>query len=80
MMRAFNRYALISGMPEAISVYAETKDIEALSPVYNSLLQGYNEDVEKYAKNQEQAKTPAPENSPYTLINVPFCYVGQLCP
>lgn len=56
MMRAFNRYALIGGMPEAISVYAETKDIEALSPVYNSLLQGYNEDIEKYAKNQEQAR------------------------
>lgn len=56
MMRAFNRYALIGGMPEAISVYADTGDLEALSPIYDSLLKGYNEDIEKYAKNQEQAK------------------------
>ena len=56
MMWIFNRYALIGGMPEAVSVYAETGDIESLAPIYNSLLQGYNEDIEKYAKNQEQAK------------------------
>lgn len=56
MMKAFNRYALIGGMPEVVSLYADTKDIEALSPVYNSLLQGYNEDIEKYAKNEDQAK------------------------
>jgi len=56
MMRAFNRYALIGGMPEAVSVYAETGDIEALSPIFDSLMQGYSEDIEKYAKNQEQAK------------------------
>lgn len=56
MMQFFNRYALVGGMPEAVSIYAETGDLEALSSVYNSLLQGYNEDIEKYAKNQDQAK------------------------
>ena len=56
MMRLFNRYALIGGMPEAVSVYAENQDIEALSSIYNSLLQGYNEDIEKYAKSVDQAR------------------------
>lgn len=26
----------------------------------------------------QEAHTPAPDNRPYTLINVPFYYVGQL--
>ena len=56
MMKTFNRYALVGGMPEAVSVYAQTQDIEALSPIYDSLLRGYNEDIAKYAKNEEQAK------------------------
>lgn len=56
MMQAFKRYALVGGMPEAVSIYAETKDIEAIAPTYSALLQGYNEDIEKYAKNPDQAK------------------------
>jgi len=56
MISHFNRYALIGGMPEAVADYAENKDIERLSPIFNSLLKGYNEDVERYAKNEEQVK------------------------
>ncbi len=56
MMRAFKRYALIGGMPEAVSVYAETEDIEALSPVYDSILQGYAIDIDKYTKSLEQSR------------------------
>ena len=43
MMSRFNQYALIGGMPEAVSTYAEYHDIERLSPIFNSLLKGYNE-------------------------------------
>ena len=52
----FNRYALIGGMPEAVSGYAESQDLERLSPIFNSLLKGYDEDVEHYAKNEEQVR------------------------
>lgn len=51
----FNRYALIGGMPEAIARYAAERDFTVLDNVYNSLLNAYKNDVEKYAKNNTQA-------------------------
>ncbi len=54
MTRLFNQYALIGGMPEAVAIYADTHDIESLTPVYRSLQTGYAEDVERYAKNETQ--------------------------
>ena len=56
MVKCFNRYALVGGMPEAVKSYIEHSDIERLSPIYNSLLKGYSEDVERYAKNEEQVR------------------------
>lgn len=56
MMSAFNTYSLIGGMPEAVAEYIEKKDIGSLSPIFNSLLKGYNDDAEKFAKNDEQVK------------------------
>ena len=56
MMKHFNRYALVGGMPEAVAMYADTQDIVSLSPIFNSLLKGYNEDVERYARNEEQVR------------------------
>lgn len=41
-------------MPEALVEYATNEDVSRLSPIYRSLLNGYNEDVEKYAKNANQ--------------------------
>lgn len=55
LIRLFNQYALVGGMPEAVATYVETNDIEAVSPVYRSLQTGYAEDVERYAKNELQA-------------------------
>ena len=56
MIRHFNQYALIGGMPEAVSSYAAYHEVERLSPIFNSLLKGYNEDVERYARNEEQVR------------------------
>jgi predicted AAA+ superfamily ATPase len=50
----FNRYSLIGGMPEAIVRYAAERDFTVLDKVYNSLLNAYKNDVEKYAKNNTQ--------------------------
>ena len=52
----FNRYTLVGGMPEALVDYAHNGDVVRLAPVYRSLLDGYNEDVEKYSRNENQAK------------------------
>ena len=56
MVSAFNTYALVGGMPEAVSEYVENQDVERLSPIFSSLLKGYNEDAEKFAKNSEQVR------------------------
>ena len=56
LITILNRYALVGGMPEAVADYAENHDIERLSPIFNSLLMGYNEDVERYAKNEQQVR------------------------
>ena len=51
----FNRYSLIGGMPEVVARYAAERDFSTLNKVYNSLLNAYRNDVEKYAKNNTQA-------------------------
>lgn len=54
-LKRFNLYAIIGGMPEVVANYAEYKDLMKLQSIYNTLLMGYNEDVEKYAPTQLQA-------------------------
>ena len=47
----FNTFTLIGGMPEIVAHFAENKDIIGLSTIYDTLITGYREDVEKYSKN-----------------------------
>lgn len=54
LIKRFNQYALIGGMPEAVSSFISTNDIESVSTVYRSLQTGYAEDVERYAKSETQ--------------------------
>lgn len=54
LMELFQTYALTGGMPEILDLYYSTESISSLSPLYTSLLAGYDEDVEKYAKNIAQ--------------------------
>ncbi|MDR1631568.1 MAG: AAA family ATPase [Dysgonamonadaceae bacterium] len=56
IIKLFNDYALVGGMPAAISKYAENQDILALKRVYDSLLQSYKDDIEKYTKNTTTIK------------------------
>ncbi|MDO5663982.1 MAG: AAA family ATPase [Bacteroidia bacterium] len=49
VMKLFNAYTIIGGMPAAIMQYAQKRDILSVSPVYESLLVSYREDAEKYA-------------------------------
>ena len=48
LIHSFNRYALIGGMPEVVKTFIENQDILSLSDVYESLIQCYKDDVEKY--------------------------------
>lgn len=53
LMYQFNQYAIIGGMPEAVQKYAETKDIIAIEDIYESLIQSYKDDSEKYVKGNK---------------------------
>ena len=55
VMALFNTYTLIGGMPEAVWHYARNRDLVAINDVYETLLESYADDVEKYARNQNQA-------------------------
>lgn len=50
----FKRYATIGGMPEIVDLYARNADITELGSVYNSLIQSYTDDIEKYAESSAQ--------------------------
>ena len=54
LLTLFHTYALIGGMPEIVQHYATHKDLVALAPIYDSLISGYLDDVEKYAKSNTQ--------------------------
>jgi predicted AAA+ superfamily ATPase len=50
-MSLFNSFTLIGGMPEIVAHFAINRDIVGLSEIYDTILTGYKDDVEKYAKN-----------------------------
>jgi predicted AAA+ superfamily ATPase len=51
LLELFDKYAIIGGMPEIVSKYAETRDLTSLRPIDEQLITSYLEDVEKYARN-----------------------------
>jgi len=54
LLKLFHTYALIGGMPEIVNNYSRQKDLHSLSPIYDSLIASYLEDVEKYASFEPQ--------------------------
>jgi uncharacterized protein len=65
----FRLYTLVGGMPEVVKRYSETKDLQDLTSVYESLAISYVDDARKYAKSQtsirvlEHALTLAPKEA-----------------
>jgi len=51
-MDLFNTFTLIGGMPEIVAYYAKYKDVISLNVIFETLLAGYKDDVEKYARNE----------------------------
>lgn len=52
----FKKYATIGGMPGVLNLYSQNADITALEPAYNSLIQSYSDDIEKYADSSAQVQ------------------------
>jgi uncharacterized protein len=48
LMELFKQYTMIGGMPEIIDNFANESDLIALDSIYQTLLTGYRDDVEKY--------------------------------
>lgn len=57
LIRQFQQYALVGGMPEVVMEYADAKSVSQLAPLYKGLLQSYDEDVEKYASTAAKVAT-----------------------
>jgi len=56
-MNLFNTFTLIGGMPEIVADYAANKNYIGLNAIYESLLTGYCDDVEKYVRNNTMNQT-----------------------
>ncbi|WP_276480276.1 ATP-binding protein [Paraflavitalea pollutisoli] len=54
LLKLFRTYCLIGGMPEIVAHYAANNDLASLTPIYESLLVSYLDDVEKYATGLNQ--------------------------
>ena len=53
-MDLFKKYMIVGGLPEAVANYAQFNDLVRLNGVFNSLLSGYRDDVEKYANKPKE--------------------------
>lgn len=53
----FKKYMIIGGLPEVVANYAQHRDMVRLNGVFNSLLSGYRDDVEKYADKPREQDT-----------------------
>ena len=54
VLSLFHTYALIGGMPEIVNHYAKHRYITALGDIYNTLLESYLTDAEKYSRSKEE--------------------------
>lgn len=57
-LELFRKYMIVGGLPEAVANYAEHHDLVRLNRVFNALIAGYRDDVEKYADKQRDHRMP----------------------
>jgi uncharacterized protein len=56
LLKEFNEYAMVGGMPEVVANFAEHKNISLVAPIYKELWRAYKDDFEKYARNESERK------------------------
>lgn len=71
VMDLFKKYMIVGGLPEAVANYAKRKDWVSLNEIFNSLLSGYKDDIEKYAQR------PKEQDILRYILNYGWGLVGQ---
>ncbi len=56
LLRLFNEFAIIGGMPEIVARFVMSKDYTEIQPYYGALIKSYDDDVVKYARNPTERK------------------------
>lgn len=59
MLRLFNTYVVIGGMPDVVQRYVDTHDIAQTIALQNDLLELYRQDIAKYAEEKDKTKVRA---------------------
>ena len=67
----FKKYMIVGGLPEAVANYAQYQDFVRLDGVFNSLLSGYRDDVEKYASK------PREQDAIRYILNYGWTFAGH---
>ena len=67
----FRKYMIVGGLPEAVANYAKYQDFVRLNDVFNSLLSGYRDDVEKYASK------PKEQDAIRYILNYGWTFAGH---
>jgi hypothetical protein len=52
----FTNFTIVGGMPAAINKYAVNRDVLAVDKIYETLLNAYIDDIEKYARNESMGQ------------------------
>ncbi len=71
LMHYFQAYLIIGGMPEIVFAYSKHRDLLKLGKLFQNLLQGYQDDVHKYAKSNTQIQIIK------TILSSSFEQAGQ---
>jgi len=53
LMTLFGEYMAVGGMPEAVSVWLEHRDLKKVREIHHNIIDTYRQDFLKYAKNQQ---------------------------
>jgi len=56
MMRYLREYTVVGGLPEAVCTYIDTKDYFQVHTVQEKILRDYQDDIARYAPNQDKIK------------------------
>lgn len=67
----FKKYMIVGGLPEAIANYAKHRDLVKLNDVFNAMLAGYRDDIEKYASK------PKEQDAIRYILNYGWTFAGH---
>ena len=59
MERYFHIYMIVGGMPEVVTEYIASKDIQRVRKVQRKIVNGYRDDIARYAEDKDKAKIRA---------------------